>query len=55
MREPPAFVSDAEVLQVVSDGWPADIDTVEHLPVGFGAHHWVARQSGVPRLELDRG
>jgi spectinomycin phosphotransferase len=56
MREPPTFVRDAEVLAVVSDGWPADVDTVEQLPVGFGAHHWVARRAGEPRwfVTLDR-
>jgi spectinomycin phosphotransferase len=50
MREPPTFISDAEVLQVVANGWQADVDTVEYLPVGFGAHHWVARQAGAARL-----
>jgi spectinomycin phosphotransferase len=50
MREPPTFIRDAEVLHVVVDGWQNDVDTVEHLPVGFGAHHWVARQAGVARL-----
>ncbi|HEV2929213.1 MAG TPA: hypothetical protein VGW74_11030, partial [Propionibacteriaceae bacterium] len=50
MREPPTFVSDAEVLAVVADGWQTDVDTVEHLPVGFGAHHWVARQAATPLL-----
>jgi spectinomycin phosphotransferase len=50
MREPPPFVGDADVLEVLSDGWRADIDAIEYLPVGFGAHHWVARQSGTPRL-----
>jgi spectinomycin phosphotransferase len=50
MRERPTFVSDAEVLGVVSEGWRADVDAVEHLPVGFGAYHWVARQGGTPRL-----
>ena len=50
MREPPTFVDDGEVLKVVSEGWSVDIDAVEHLSVGFGAHHWVARQAGKPRL-----
>ena len=50
MREHPTFVSDAEVLEVVSDGWLAEVDAVEHLPVGFGAYHWVARRDGTPRL-----
>jgi spectinomycin phosphotransferase len=50
MREPPTFVDDADVLGVVSDGWLAELDAIEYLPVGFGAHHWVARQAGTPRL-----
>jgi len=50
VREPPTVVTDAEMLQIVADGWPVDVDTVEHLPVGFGAHHWMASQAGVPRL-----
>ena len=50
MREPPTFVGDAEVLAVVADGWLAALDTVEYLPVGFGAHHWVAKQAGAARL-----
>jgi spectinomycin phosphotransferase len=50
MYEPPTFVSDAEVLRGVSEGWQVDVDSVEHLPVGFGAFHWVARQAGTPRL-----
>ena len=50
MRETPTFVSDAEVLAVVADGWLPDVDTVEHLPVGFGAHHWMVGRAGTPRL-----
>jgi spectinomycin phosphotransferase len=50
MYEPPTFVTDAEVLRGVSEGWRVDVDSVEYLPVGFGAHHWVARQALTPRL-----
>lgn len=42
MREPPEHVSDVEVLAAVRAQWAPDADTVEHLPVGFGAHHWAA-------------
>lgn len=49
MREPPPHVSDAELLAVVRRSW-TPVDRVEHLPVGFGAHHWRALQSGVPAL-----
>jgi spectinomycin phosphotransferase len=50
MREPPAHVADSEVLDVVRRAWDPDVDMVEHLPVGFGAHHWAARSSGEARL-----
>jgi len=50
MREPPVGVTDAEVLAAVRGHWDAGIDRVEHLPVGFGAHHWAAYDEGRPRL-----
>ena len=50
MREPPDGVSDAEVLAVVRHGWDDSVDRVEHLPVGFGAHHWAAYDASGPRL-----
>lgn len=49
MREPPPGVSDQHVLDVVRREW-RDIDTIEHLPVGFGAHHWKACRAGEPVL-----
>ena len=68
VREPPVDVSDSAVLAAVREHWSADIDGVEHLPVGFGAHHWVgvgARPAGLlpdarrsrpaPRRGLARG
>ena len=56
MLEPPADVGDADVLEAVRRAWSADITAVEHLPVGFGAHHWAAHQDGRPALfvTLDR-
>ena len=31
-------------------GWdgPKTVDSVEHLAVGLGAHHWGAKQAGLP-------
>ena len=29
--------------------WLVDVDEVEHLPVGFGVHHWRASVGGEPR------
>jgi spectinomycin phosphotransferase len=48
VREPPVDVPDAAVLTAVREHWSAEIDTVEHLPVGFGAHHWSASVRGRP-------
>jgi spectinomycin phosphotransferase len=50
VRERPTDVSDAEVLAAVRAAWDPDIDEVEHLPVGFGAHHWAASAGGERRL-----
>jgi len=48
MFQPPAELSDAEVLAGVRSGWSPAVDHVEHLAVGFGAHHWRADRAGVP-------
>ncbi|GAB4066720.1 hypothetical protein GCM10028777_20550 [Angustibacter speluncae] len=50
MHEPPSHVADAEVLRAVRAHWAPDVDAVEHLPVGFGAHHWAASVAGDRRL-----
>ncbi|MGA8247859.1 MAG: hypothetical protein WB797_13230, partial [Nocardioides sp.] len=50
MREPPPGVTDAEVLARVRDAWSPRATRVEHLPVGFGAHHWAAYDGAVPLL-----
>ncbi|GAA2143746.1 hypothetical protein GCM10009844_16500 [Nocardioides koreensis] len=50
MRERPTHVSDAAVLEAVRAAWDPEIDEVEHLPVGFGAHHWAAVAGGERRL-----
>ncbi len=42
MREPPPDVTDGDVLAAVRHGWAPQVTRVEHLPVGFGAHHWAA-------------
>ena len=56
MREPPVGVADTEVLSAVRRHWDDGVDRVEHLPVGFGAHHWAAYDGAGPRLfvTLDR-
>ncbi|TCC55303.1 aminoglycoside phosphotransferase [Kribbella pittospori] len=50
MREPPEVVSAEAVLDAVRTGWAIDLDAIEHLPVGFGAHHWRVSYGGMPRL-----
>ena len=56
MREAPAHVTDAEVLAAVQETWAPEATEVEHLPVGFGAHHWRASVDDHPVLfvTLDR-
>ena len=46
MREPPADVTPDDVLTALREHWGLDVDAAEHLPVGFGAHHWVASSGG---------
>ena len=50
MLERPPDVSDDEVLDVVRRLWEPAADAVEHLPVGWGAHHWRVDVGGVPAL-----
>jgi spectinomycin phosphotransferase len=50
VRQRPSGVSDAAVLNAVRIHWHSGIDTVEHLPVGFGAHHWRASRDDQPVL-----
>ena len=39
-------MADPDVLMAVRQAWSADVDAAEHLPVGFGADHWVASRDG---------
>lgn len=50
MREPPVGLPVAQVLAAVRRHWDDQVDRVEHLPVGFGAHHWAAYAG--PRARL---
>jgi spectinomycin phosphotransferase len=43
-------VTDPQVLDVVRRHWLPDADAVEHLPVGWGAHHWRVDVGGEPAL-----
>lgn len=50
MLERPLDVTDEEILEVVRQHWEPAADAVEHLPVGWGAHHWRVDVEGEPRL-----
>ena len=50
VREPPPDVDQAALLTAIQGHWTPEVDGVEHLPVGFGAHHWVASVHGRPTL-----
>ena len=50
VHERPADVPDAQVLDAVRAHWWPGAEEVEHLPVGFGAHHWAASASGSRHL-----
>ncbi len=50
MLQPPPDVRDADVLAVVRAAWEPRADAAEHLPVGWGAHHWRVDVAGEASL-----
>lgn len=50
VHEPPAQLSDGEVLDLVRGHWAGEIDTVTYLPVGFGGFHWQGLRGARPEL-----
>jgi spectinomycin phosphotransferase len=46
VREAPQDLDEQALLTAIRRQWNPDVDAVEHLPVGFGAHHWAATTSG---------
>ncbi|WP_433831586.1 phosphotransferase [Actinoplanes sp. CA-015351] len=44
MREPPADLTETEVLSALRAGWDIDSGEIEFLPVGAGSHHWSVAQ-----------
>lgn len=50
MLQPPRDVTDADVLETVRHHWAPDVDTVTHLAVGWGGHHWRADSGDRPVL-----
>ena len=53
MLERPPDVTDDEILDVVRSHWEPHADVVDHLPVGWGAHHWRVDVAGEPTLFLN--
>ncbi len=45
-------MTDDEILDLVRAAWDDRADAVEHLPVGWGAHHWRVDVTGEPTLFL---
>jgi spectinomycin phosphotransferase len=56
VRQPPAGVTDVGILAAVRAAWEPSVSHVEHVPLGFGAHHWAAYDVHGPLLfvTLDR-
>lgn len=50
MRERPGHVPHDKILALVRREWDSDVGELEHLPVGFGAHHWAASVDGLRTL-----
>lgn len=50
MREPPPGFDAEDLLTAIRSGWNTDVVRVEHVAVGFGAHHWAAYVSNRPAL-----
>jgi spectinomycin phosphotransferase len=48
VREAPLDLDEDALLSAIRHHWTPDVDAVEHLPVGFGAHHWRASTGGQP-------
>lgn len=51
MRTPPDDLAEAELVALLAEAWDLRGVQLEHAPVGFGSHHWVATTaSGVRRF-----
>ncbi|ACZ31032.1 aminoglycoside phosphotransferase [Xylanimonas cellulosilytica DSM 15894] len=49
MNEPPIDLDTDELLSLVQRSWDPSVEALDHLAVGFGAHHWQGRVDGEPR------
>lgn len=50
MREPPLHLDTDDLLAAVRGEWDTHVTRVEHVPLGFGAHHWAAYRRDRPVL-----
>ena len=48
MHDAPTYVDGTQLLTMVRDQWGDPVDRLDHQPVGFGAHHWLASRAGAP-------
>ncbi|MEV4538021.1 phosphotransferase [Asanoa sp. NPDC049518] len=46
MRDWPAELTKADLVEGLSRGWGLDVETVDYLPVGAGSYHWSAAADG---------
>ncbi len=50
MREPPLGLDTGDLIAVVCSEWNTEIERLDYLPLGFGAHHWAACIDNQPAL-----
>jgi spectinomycin phosphotransferase len=50
VREPPTDIDSDDLLAVVRSEWETGVVRVDHVPIGFGAHHWAAYDGDRPVL-----
>jgi spectinomycin phosphotransferase len=49
VETPPEGVSDAALIDCVSECWGLDVDQLDYVPRGFGSHHWRATATDATR------
>ena len=49
MRVPPSDIAERNLAEALARHWAFRVASLEYLPVGFGAHHWDARDGGGSR------
>lgn len=46
MRTPPDDLLEGTLVALLDEGWGIAGDRIDHLPVGFGSHHWLVEGGG---------